>query len=212
MVTLRDLRRLEDERIDGERRDAEQALAREAAERSARELAVRIAQVTAELEVERERLAAERERHAAERTRLAAELAHAQIAVPVAQPAPRPRTSRGPAIAAIALSLAGWIGTAVWLGGRLDDERRRADAAIGDLGERIDDAARTAPVATPTPTPTTPTPVAPVEATAPVAPSKPAPTAGPRPPRPKPTTTTAPERPSFDPKCKDKPLGCLKSR
>jgi hypothetical protein len=115
-------------------RTAERAIeaerARAEAERVTRELTLRVAQIQAEAAVERER-------HATERARLDAALATAR------PPAPAPRW---PVWAALALSVATMIGSALWIGRALDDERARAgagEAALrSDLGARLDEVVR----------------------------------------------------------------------
>jgi hypothetical protein len=86
VFSLRELKRLEQDRVEGERADAEariraveDAVARAEAERVIRELQERIARVQADADVATEH-------HAAERARFEAELARTRV--PVLAPAP----------------------------------------------------------------------------------------------------------------------------
>jgi len=109
--------------------------ARAEAERQGRELTLRVAQLQADASVERER-------HVTERARLDATLASARPAAPA---------PRWPLWAAVALSLATMLGSAVWIDRALTDQRVRDDAAQAalrtDLASRLDEVVRRADAA-----------------------------------------------------------------
>jgi len=206
--SLRELRRLEDERVAGEIAEAvaeEERRRRDAAAAHAsRELAERIARVQGELAVERERHVAERERHAAERERHAAERTRAELELAGARAAAPPRWPLRTALTAVAATLALAV---LWLDARIAAARHDTDRALAAassslasdvtrrldlLSVRLDALDRVARAAS---------------TSAAHPPSAPPPPSAPKPPRP------APPKPASSPAIKPcgtaSPLGCL---